>query len=356
MGSFVHNIVILYITFSIPFAMGVSVIYVTATVIATHYFDKRRSIALGIVTAGQGLGTMILGPSIQALVDVLDWRNTFRVFAGILGVTSLTGCFLHQGTSPPNVQKESPPKKFSLNLSLFKNPTVLIMLVVAGAYTFSRMVPYVHLVKHCDDLGISGDKSSTLYLFIGIFATVGRLGGGFLCNIKSVKAIRLFQVAAFIVGTSTMLLTLTKTYGTLVAYAIVFSLADGMMVTTCLIVLLNSVKEALRASAFGFSMMCAGVGAVTSPPLSGLMADKAGNYIAAFLMAGGVGIISSLIPFLLLCFKREDYDTEDEELQGCNEDVAEREKDDLDLHLKPPSSGVAMESLKLFVVSNTTDY
>ena len=147
MGSFVHNIVILYITFSIPFAMGVSVIYVTATVIATHYFDKRRSIALGIVTAGQGLGTMILGPSLQALVDVLDWRSTFRVFAGILGVTSLTGCFLHQGTSPPNGQKESPPKKLIFNLSLLKNPSVLIMLIEGGIYTFSRMVPYVHIVS-----------------------------------------------------------------------------------------------------------------------------------------------------------------------------------------------------------------
>ena len=47
MGSFAHNIVILYITFSIPFAMGVSVIYVTATVIATHYFDKGDPSLLG---------------------------------------------------------------------------------------------------------------------------------------------------------------------------------------------------------------------------------------------------------------------------------------------------------------------
>ena len=147
MGSFVHNILLLCIAFSVPFAMGVSVIYVTATIIATHYFDRRRSVALGIATAGQGLGTRILGPSIQALVDVLDWRNTFRVFAGILGVTSLTGCFLHQGTSPPNGQKESPPKKLIFNLSLLKNPSVLIMLIEGGIYTFSRMVPYVHLVS-----------------------------------------------------------------------------------------------------------------------------------------------------------------------------------------------------------------
>ena len=32
----------------------------------------------------------------------------------------------------------------------------------------------------------------------------------------------------------------------------------------------------------------------------GLIADRLGNYIAAFFMAGGVGIIVSLLPFLLL--------------------------------------------------------
>ena len=145
-GSFVHNIVILYITFSLPFGMGVLVIYVTATIIATHYFDKRRSIALAIVTAGQALGTTILGPALQALVDVLDWRNTFRVFAGIIFLASLTGCVLHQGTSP-NEQIEPPPQEIAFNLSLLKKPTVLIMLITPGVYTFSRMVPYVHLVS-----------------------------------------------------------------------------------------------------------------------------------------------------------------------------------------------------------------
>lgn len=124
-------------------------------------------------------------------------------------------------------------------------------------------------IKHCDDMGIPADKSSTLFLFLGIFSTVGRLGGGFLCNMDCVKARRLFQVVAFIAGSSTMLLTLTKTYGALAAYAIVFSVADGMMVSTFVIDLLNSVEESKKASTFGFSMMGAGVGALTSPPLSG---------------------------------------------------------------------------------------
>ncbi|KAJ7330741.1 hypothetical protein OS493_021670 [Desmophyllum pertusum] len=60
-GSFAANIVILYIAFSLPFAVGLSFIYVSSPIIMTHYFTKRRSFALGLVTAGQGLGTMMLG-------------------------------------------------------------------------------------------------------------------------------------------------------------------------------------------------------------------------------------------------------------------------------------------------------
>ncbi|XP_078352577.1 monocarboxylate transporter 10-like [Oculina patagonica] len=305
LGSFAPNIIIFYIACSLPFAVGVSFIYVSSPIIVTHYFTKRRPFALGMVSAGQGLGTMILGPTLQALVDVFDWRNTFRVFAGILTVTSLTGCLLHQRTSSSDDQNRGPSIK--LNISLLKNSTVVILVISAGLYTFSRMVPYVHLIKHCDDLAIPADKSSTLYLFIGIFASLGRLGAGFLCNMRCTNSLRLLQAAVFVMGASTMLLTLAKTYAALVVYAITFSIADGMMVATFTIkcMHLECVEESKRASAFGFTLMSSGILALSSPPLAGFMADSFGNYIAAFLMAGGVGVVGSIIPFTLSCFKRE---------------------------------------------------
>ena len=146
LGSFAPKIIILYIAFSLPFAVGVSFIYVSSPIIVSHYFTKRRSLALGIVTAGQGMGTMILGPTLQALVDLFDWRNTFRVFAGILTVTSVTGCFLDQKTSPDEHER-APSKKFRLNISLLKNPIILVLVIRNGLCTFARMVPYIHLVS-----------------------------------------------------------------------------------------------------------------------------------------------------------------------------------------------------------------
>ena len=150
-GSFASSIVTLYIAFSLPFAVGLSFVYVSSPIIMTHYFTKRRSFALGLVTAGQGLGTMIVGPTLQTLVDAFDWRNTFRVFAGILTVASLTGCFLHQRSSSPdehqNEHQNAPSRRFRLNLSLLKNPTIIMLMVTIGVFMFSRMVPYVHLVS-----------------------------------------------------------------------------------------------------------------------------------------------------------------------------------------------------------------
>ncbi|KAJ7330738.1 hypothetical protein OS493_021667 [Desmophyllum pertusum] len=119
-------------------------------------------------------------------------------------------------------------------------------------------------------------------------------------------------------GASTMLLTLAKTYVALIVYVVIFSMADGMLITTFLIECMHmkTVEESKRSSAFGFAMMSSGICALSSPPLSGFMADTFGNYIAAFLMAGGVGVIGSLIPFLLICVKRESEQNFDNNIEG----------------------------------------
>jgi len=61
----------------------------------------------------------------------------------------------------------------------------------------------------------------------------------------------------------------------------------------------------------------------------GFMADKFGDYIAAFLIAGGVGIIGSLFPFLLFCVKSE---SEEDINQVIDETVDQKQSEDVDEH------------------------
>lgn len=129
------------------------------------------------------------------------------------------------------------------------------------------------------------------------------------------KARFLHQAGTFVVGACTMLLPLATTYAGLVAFVIIFSVADGIMVTSLIIECMESVEESKRASAFGLVLMVAGGFALGSPPLSGFMADKFGNYFAAFLMAGGVAIVASLVPFLLVCVKQDQKENFDDDVE-----------------------------------------
>ena len=106
-------------------------------------------------------------------------------------------------------------------------------------------------------------------MLIGVFAAVGRLGAGCLCDIKRVNSLFLYQAAMFVLGASTILLSQAKTFDSLAAVVVVFSVADGAMVSTVIIVLFRSVQVFQRAPCLGFNMMSAGVFIVCSPPLSG---------------------------------------------------------------------------------------
>lgn len=69
--------------------------------------------------------------------------------------------------------------------------------------------------------------------------------------------------------------------------------------------------------------------------LSGFMADRFGNYVAAFLVAGGVGVIGSLIPFLLICVKQEQINQNfDDNIEGTVEPGQSEGVDEYELNPK----------------------
>ncbi|KAJ7330743.1 hypothetical protein OS493_021672 [Desmophyllum pertusum] len=101
MASLSKNIVTLYVLYSILFGIGTSFIFNTGLVIVSSYFTKRRSLALGFVSAGQGLGVLIQGPLLQTLVDNYGWKITYRIMAGVMFGICLLGV-----TYDPNVKTE----------------------------------------------------------------------------------------------------------------------------------------------------------------------------------------------------------------------------------------------------------
>lgn len=98
--SFVNNIAIMFITYSILTGLGACFCRTSCFLIVAKYFNKKRSFATGILTMGASLGMFVWGPITQVLLDSFGWRNTYRVMAA-----SCTLIFVCAMTFNPNVEE-----------------------------------------------------------------------------------------------------------------------------------------------------------------------------------------------------------------------------------------------------------
>jgi MFS family permease len=58
----------------------------SSQVLINHWFIRQRGIALGVLSTGIPLGTLVLSPVSQYLVSVWGWRTTFFFWAGVTAV------------------------------------------------------------------------------------------------------------------------------------------------------------------------------------------------------------------------------------------------------------------------------
>lgn len=158
-----NSLVTLYLAYSIPFGIGTSFIFNAGLVIVSNYFTRRRSLALGFVSAGQGMGVLVQGPLLQTLIDNYGWKTTYRIMAGLVFGICLLGI-----TYDPNVkcdkgvedadQLESSDKHFPhqrgqkkksmfLDVSVWKIPAFVAITLSSAIAQFGHFVPQIHLVS-----------------------------------------------------------------------------------------------------------------------------------------------------------------------------------------------------------------
>ena len=68
---------------------SVSVSYIGHSLFLTHWFVRRRGLATGIAFSGVGVGSILLFPWLQSLIDASGWRAACWAMAGLLLVVLL---------------------------------------------------------------------------------------------------------------------------------------------------------------------------------------------------------------------------------------------------------------------------
>lgn len=144
--SFVTSLVPIYLTYSVMWGLGSSMSYVPTFLIVDKYFDRHRSLANGLITAGSAVGALVMGPTLNTLLERVGWRNTMR----FLGGAACVMFFAAMTYRAPPVRKEvsSGKKKNRLiDLSVWQNRGFVVWALALGIFNLGYFVPYVYLVS-----------------------------------------------------------------------------------------------------------------------------------------------------------------------------------------------------------------
>ena len=262
----------------------------------TRWFDRRRGLAVAIITSGQGLAGAIWPTVVQYFNGLVGWRGTFLYFSIFVAVTMVPIAFLLRPRAPISAEDRaagirSDERRRVLDLPPHAAQGLLWLATIGCCAAMS--VPIVHLVSHVTDQGYTLEQGAHVLSVLFAAAFVSRICFGMLAD-------RIGPTRTLLIGSASMAVMLlafafTTSYPGLFAAALLFGLGfSGIMPCYPLLIrLLFPANEAGGRIAGQYLFSAAGM--ALGGWLGGVIFDMTGSYSPAFLVAFAFNVMNFVV-------------------------------------------------------------
>ena len=266
----------------------------------SHWFSRRRGLAVGIAFSGSYVAGAIWPPILQRMFDAQGWRESFIDLALLTLILMALLSLLLYPRPPMNEQQPETGSVDSKSAnSLVSGGTLQSLIYLAGfGCCVAMAMPQIHIVPYVMDLGhpaIRGAEMLGLMLGFGVISRIGsgwlsdRIGG--LATLLLGSALQLAVLTAFLTGNNLVFL-----YG----ISIAFGLSQGGIVPSYTIILRAFFPPEQAGWRISTSFLFTVAGMAFGGWFAGLLYDLTGSYTVSFLNAIGFNILNLWIAASLL--------------------------------------------------------
>jgi MFS family permease len=287
--SKVDSVVQGYATYGVGVGLGGGLVVTPMYVVAGGWFVKRRALAMGVVATGNGLGTLVLVPLAERLIDRNGWRDAYVTIA-IIDLVLLTAAALVV-LAPPSLP---PPPALERMKEVGRTSSFRRLFLTGLLFSVSLFIALGFIVDFATDDGISASRASLLVGITGASSVIGRLA---LTALSSrVAATRLLQGCLAALPLAFVLwLVAGGTYSLLVAFAILLGIAYGGFVALGPEVAAVLFGVVGLGAVMGLQFLGAGLGGLLGPPLAGWLADAYDGRTAPIVLALTVSVVAFVL-------------------------------------------------------------
>ena len=266
----------------------------------SHWFNRRRGLAVGIAFSGSYVAGAIWPPILQRMFDAQGWRESFIDLALLTLIFMALLSLLLYPRPPTNEQLPTTGSANSnLTNSAISAGSLQSLICLAGfGCCVAMAMPQIHIVPYVMDLGhpaIRGAEMLGLMLGFGVISRVGsgwlsdRIGG--LATLLLGSALQLAVLIAFLTGNSLVFL-----YG----ISIAFGLSQGGIVPSYTIILRAFFPPKQAGWRISTSFLFTVAGMAFGGWIAGVLYDLTGSYTVSFLNAIGFNILNLWIAASLI--------------------------------------------------------
>ncbi len=267
--------------------------YAPLTATATRWFTRHRSLAVALVTAGTGIGSMTVAPLARWLITSYDWRTAMLVIGALAWVVIVPVAFLVR--NPPAVaaaagagtQAGADDRGFTVAQAL-RTPQFAAVALTFFACCAAHSGPIFHMVSYAIDCGVGAMTAAVVFGAAGLAALCGRVVFGLVGDRFGAKPTLL--VGLTIQAVAIYLYVFARAPASFYGLSLVFGLAYGGVMPLYAILVREYFGARIMGTVFGAVAMASTLGMAIGPWAGGWLFDRFGGYSWLYIASFGVGL------------------------------------------------------------------
>jgi MFS family permease len=273
--------------------------YAPMTATTTRWFTEHRSLAVALVSAGLGLGSMTVAPLAGWIITSYDWRVAMLAIGDLAWLFLIPAALLVRNPPAPGPAAAPAPgsavgREFTVAEAL-RTPQFAAIALTHFACCAAHSGPIFHMVTNAIDHGVSAMAATTVLGAAGLASLSGRVVCGLLADRLGAKRVLIAGLAVQAVAVSLYLVT--RELSGFYALALLFGLAYGGVMPLYAILVRDYFGARIMGAAFGAVAFASTLGMALGPWVGGWLFDSFGNYSWLFIGSFGIGLGAVAIAF-----------------------------------------------------------
>ena len=279
--------------------LGTSALFAPMAADISHWFTRRRGLAVAIVITGTYFAGALWPPIVQASLDARGWRETFVLIAILMACVMLPLVALLYRKPAALIEAQAARMAPGAGRPLGVAPGTLQCLICAAGLgcCIAMAAPQVHIVAHVTDLGYAAQHGAAMLSLMLGTGIVSRIGSGFISD--RIGGLRTLLLGSVLQAVTLMAFLGADTLTLLYVVSGVFGLSQGGIVPSYTIIIRTFFPAHEAGRRVGWAMLFTFAGMALGGWMAGALYDLTGSYTASFINAVAFNVMNAAIVVFL---------------------------------------------------------